>query len=179
MMQRILLTTHRRATAASVASTATRPSSSTIVHNNNNNNNATRRSFSSAAAVEETDDNDGRFSIQGTFREGRASYLDMSATTPMDPRVLDKMMPFMVSGVCINIYYNIIYVKIFFVFYTEKIIMHCTPTQIQISSRHFSFFAIIIFISTPLYILDWILWQPPLTNTLLRMGIRNNRRKGT
>ena len=77
----------------SVASTASR---SSIVHNNNN---ATRRSFSSAAAVEETDDNDGRFSIQGTFREGRASYLDMSATTPMDPRVLDKMMPFMVSDV--------------------------------------------------------------------------------
>ncbi len=96
MMQRILLTTQRRATAASVASTASR-SSSTIVKNNNN---ATRRSFSSAAAaVEETDDNDGRFSIQGTFREGRASYLDMSATTPMDPRVLDKMMPFMVSDV--------------------------------------------------------------------------------
>lgn len=97
-MQRILLTTQRRATAASVASTASRSSSSTIVHNNNNNN--TTRSFSSAAAaVEETDDNDGRFSIQGTFREGRASYLDMSATTPMDPRVLDKMMPFMVSDV--------------------------------------------------------------------------------
>jgi cysteine desulfurase len=95
MMQRILLTTQRRATAASVASTASR-SSSTIV---NNNNNATRRSFSSAAAaVEETDDNDGRFSIQGTFREGRASYLDMSATTPMDPRVLDKMMPFMIGS---------------------------------------------------------------------------------
>jgi hypothetical protein len=95
MMQRILLTTQRRATAASVASTASR-SSSTIVNNNNN----TTRSFSSAAAaVEETDDNDGRFSIQGTFREGRASYLDMSATTPMDPRVLDKMMPFMVSDV--------------------------------------------------------------------------------
>ena len=96
IMQRILLTTQRRATAASVASTASRPSSSTIVNNNNN----TTRSFSSAAAaVEETDDNDGRFSIQGTFREGRASYLDMSATTPMDPRVLDKMMPFMVSDV--------------------------------------------------------------------------------
>jgi len=46
----------------------------------------------------EDDPNDGRFSIQGTFREGRATYLDMSSTTPMDPRVLDKMMPFMVSG---------------------------------------------------------------------------------
>ncbi len=96
MMQRILLTTQRRATAASVASTASR-STSAVVHNNNNA--TTRRSFSSAAAVEETDDNDGRFSIQGTFREGRATYLDMSATTPMDPRVLDKMMPFMVSNV--------------------------------------------------------------------------------
>jgi hypothetical protein len=39
----------------------------------------------------------GRFSIKGTFREGRASYLDASSTTPLDPRVLDKMMPYMVG----------------------------------------------------------------------------------
>ena len=37
------------------------------------------------------------FSIKGTFREGRAAYLDMSATTPLDPRVLDAMAPYMVS----------------------------------------------------------------------------------
>ena len=28
------------------------------------------------------------FSIRGAFRPGRAAYLDMSATTPLDPRVL-------------------------------------------------------------------------------------------
>lgn len=39
---------------------------------------------------------DSPFSIQGQFREGRAAYLDMSATTPLDPRVLDAMAPYMV-----------------------------------------------------------------------------------
>jgi hypothetical protein len=39
---------------------------------------------------------DSPYSIQGKFREGRAAYLDMSATTPLDPRVLDAMAPFMV-----------------------------------------------------------------------------------
>jgi len=39
----------------------------------------------------------GEFSIQGQFREGRAAYLDMSATTPLDPRVLDAMAPYMVG----------------------------------------------------------------------------------
>ena len=37
------------------------------------------------------------FSIRGKFRDGRAAYLDMSATTPLDPRVLDAMAPYMVS----------------------------------------------------------------------------------
>ena len=89
MMQRILFSSQRRAAAAATAKSAaaasSRPSASA----------AATRSFS--AQLQEDDPNDGRFSIQGTFREGRASYLDMSATTPMDPRVLDKMMPFMVS----------------------------------------------------------------------------------
>ncbi|CAM9656960.1 unnamed protein product [Chrysoparadoxa australica] len=37
------------------------------------------------------------FSIQGQALEGRASYLDMQATTPLDPRVLDAMMPHMME----------------------------------------------------------------------------------
>lgn len=38
------------------------------------------------------------FSIRGQFREGRAAYLDMSSTTPLDPRVLDAMAPFMIGS---------------------------------------------------------------------------------
>ncbi|ETW10308.1 cysteine desulfurase, mitochondrial [Aphanomyces invadans] len=33
------------------------------------------------------------FSIKGQNTEGRAAYLDVQATSPLDPRVLDKMMP--------------------------------------------------------------------------------------
>jgi hypothetical protein len=43
------------------------------------------------------DDFTSAYSIRGKFREGRAAYLDHSATTPLDPRVLDAMAPFMVS----------------------------------------------------------------------------------
>jgi len=38
------------------------------------------------------------FSIKNSFVDGRAVYLDMQATTPMDPRVLDAMMPFLNEG---------------------------------------------------------------------------------
>ena len=38
------------------------------------------------------------FSIRGQFREGRAAYLDMSSTTPVDPRVFDAMAPFYVGA---------------------------------------------------------------------------------
>jgi cysteine desulfurase len=38
------------------------------------------------------------YSIRDQFREGRAAYLDMSSTTPLDPRVLDAMAPFMIGS---------------------------------------------------------------------------------
>jgi cysteine desulfurase len=47
----------------------------------------------SIAAAEKFD-----FNIRNQFREGRAAYLDMSSTTPLDPRVFDKMAPFMVGS---------------------------------------------------------------------------------
>lgn len=37
------------------------------------------------------------FSIKGGFLEGRPAYLDLSATTPLDPRVLDRMAPHLIS----------------------------------------------------------------------------------
>ena len=43
------------------------------------------------------DGHDEGYSIRGEFRDGRPSYLDMSATTPLDPRVMDAMAPYMVS----------------------------------------------------------------------------------
>lgn len=47
-------------------------------------------------ALLKTPNEESPYSIKGKFREGRAAYLDMSATTPLDPRVLDAMAPYMV-----------------------------------------------------------------------------------
>lgn len=41
---------------------------------------------------------ESEFSIRGQFREGRAAYLDMSSTTPLDPRALDAMLPYMIGS---------------------------------------------------------------------------------
>lgn len=37
------------------------------------------------------------FSIKGEARQGRPAYLDFQATTPLDPRALDAMLPFMMG----------------------------------------------------------------------------------
>jgi cysteine desulfurase len=41
---------------------------------------------------------DSKYSIVGAAREGRAAYLDMQSTTPLDPRVLDAMAPYMIGS---------------------------------------------------------------------------------
>lgn len=61
---------------------------------------ATDGRYLSAADVPESlfQPHESPYSIRGQFKEGRAAYLDMSATTPMDPRVMDAMAPFMIGS---------------------------------------------------------------------------------
>jgi cysteine desulfurase len=50
------------------------------------------------ALLQSTNQPLSEYSIRGKFREGRAAYLDHSATTPLDPRVLDAMAPYMIGS---------------------------------------------------------------------------------
>lgn len=74
----------------------------TLTLNNAKNKNYARRTLSaSSSAIADINinaDDNTDFNIRGKFREGRAAYLDMSATTPLDPRVFDKMAPYMVGS---------------------------------------------------------------------------------
>ncbi|XP_072985655.1 cysteine desulfurase, mitochondrial-like [Typha latifolia] len=54
-------------------------------------------STASVAAELREDDGGGAISMKGVKISGRPLYLDMQATTPVDPRVLDAMLPFYLS----------------------------------------------------------------------------------
>ncbi|XP_077223255.1 cysteine desulfurase, mitochondrial-like [Tasmannia lanceolata] len=56
-----------------------------------------RFSLAAAAPLDPYEDSSGGISMKGVKISGRPLYLDIQATSPVDPRVLDSMLPFYLS----------------------------------------------------------------------------------
>jgi cysteine desulfurase len=59
---------------------------------------STATATATSTATPSSDEASPDYNIRNTFKTGRAAYLDMSSTTPLDPRVLDTMAPHMIGS---------------------------------------------------------------------------------